>query len=484
VTTLVLVLPPQHWLLEGFTSGLVSLANYVEQHATDTAVRLLDLGRTPKESIKPALESVLGESAGRVFVGVTTTTATYQSALAVAAACKLIDPAIKVIFGGHHSNCEDDIILTHHPEVDFVIRSEGERSLVELLRLFPTVESVPSLTYRRNGTVVKNPAAQLLSSDELDSLGVEFRDLDLHGKLGRCDHVTYVSARGCPLACSFCAVGQEQIRAKSVEQVVRDIELLVGKYKFTSIGIEDNFFAHARARTRALCDALAEFRRAHAWQEFTWDCQTRVESMTSTEVAHLMEAAGCDGVFLGVESLDAETLSYLGKTKTPERYVDLFLRSVLPILLDTKMTCYVNFQVGLPFEDDRHRERNIRLLKEAGALARKRRSRLVVCPMLHVIYPGTPLFRDGVSAGRFSRAIFEDFTRWEVDAKPVRRWLGRHFAHGTGGIPVGILGPMSKGRGFEVDAERVLAITNYLEDLRGISGIEVFEYEPFLAPGD
>ena len=483
--TLFLVLPPQHWLLEGFTSGLVALANYVTQNVSAVTVKFLDLSHVPVDKLLPAIQSHAATESGTLVAGITTTTATYQSALAVAAAFKTVDRRIPVILGGHHSNAEDELILKRHRDIDFVLRGEGERALALFLQQYPDVHSVPGLSFRDGDSVIRNPEGPRLTPQELDALSIEFADMDLRGPLGRCDHVTYVSARGCPLKCAFCAVANERVRAKSIEQVVSDIDMLTGTYHFQRIGIEDNFFAQSQARTMALCRALTDFRRSRPWVDFSWDCQTRVESMTHPELVHLLAAAGCEGVFLGVENFDTRALLYLNKTRRPESYTELFLDRVLPLILETRMACYVNFQVGIPFEDQQVRERNLAILGAAGALAKRRGGKLVLCPMLHVVYPGTPLFHGLVSEGTLSHDIFEEFTRWEADVEPIKRWLGRHFAHGTGGIPLGTLvRPLRSGEEFEVDPKRVFDIENYLADIRAIDGLEVFEYEPYLVPGD
>ncbi len=44
-TTVLLVVPPQRGLLEGFASGLVAIANYLALQAPDLRVRLLDYAR-------------------------------------------------------------------------------------------------------------------------------------------------------------------------------------------------------------------------------------------------------------------------------------------------------------------------------------------------------------------------------------------------------------------------------------------------------
>jgi hypothetical protein len=110
---------------------------------------------------------------------------------------------------------------------------------------------------------------------------------------------------------------------------------------------------------------------------------------------------------------------------------------------------------------------------------------ITIFPQLHVVYPGTRHFLDAVSDGRFgpsSHRIFEEFTRWEDEQRPVLRWLGEHFAHGVGGIPEGILSPTKLRAGrFDVDSDRILEINSYLRAIEDVEGIQLFKYGKYLA---
>jgi len=72
---------------------------------------------------------------------------------------------------------------------------------------------------------------------------------------------------------------------------------------------------------------------------------------------------------------------------------------------------------------------------------------------------------------------------------PVLNWLGKHFAHGTGGIPVGILNPEVLRAGcFEmhtrqiIELDAVMRIDSILTDLDELEGISVFKYGKHLVP--
>ncbi len=480
-TFLALVHPPQQGLLEGFSSGLVALANYVTKKLPEVEVTLLDFGLLPDgEMQKQAMEYLQGVD-GQVFVGVSSTTASYQSALRVVRAFKALCPGCVSILGGHHASAQCGTVLRTHHSVDYVVFGEGERPLLEFLRCFPDVSTVLGLAFRVGLDVHVNDPCPPLDASELDDIGPTFNGVGSRSAPGKFDHTTYVSARGCPLRCAFCAVSNEPIRCKSVDAAIRDLRVLVGDLGYTSIAIEDNHFARPASRTMELCSAIERLQQE---MTFRWDCQTRVESCRP-DVLEAMERAGCEAVYIGVEALDPEQLLYLRKTKAPGDYIRSLRKQVVPWLLRSKMDCYINIQMGLPAEGDSHRDNTLGILRQLGQQALDFDKRIVIFPQLHVVYPGTRHHNEAVMEGRFgsaSKDIFERFTAWEARQQPVLRWLGEHFAHGTGGIPEGILYPDRLRRGgFEVNPDVVLEIINYLGAIRQTPGIRVFNYTKYLA---
>lgn len=479
---LALVLPPQKGLLEGFSSGLVSLANYIELHEPSFDVRPLDLSLCNPESVQREIAAHLLTMAQPLIVGITTTTASYQSALTVARACKQARPDCVVVLGGHHASAQDDVILrTHEDSIDVVIRGEGEIPLIELLRRHPHLGEVPSASFLAEGRLVRTPSAPLLDSPDLDRLPPTFREMSFESAPGKFDHATYVSARGCPLRCSFCSVANQAIRAKSIPAVIEDIRFLVERIGARRIAIEDNFFAHNPRRTIELCTALEKLRQE---LPFTWDCQSRVESMSNETVVTAMNDAGCEAVYLGVEALHPEHLRYLGKTRNPDWYLETLENRVVPRLLVSDIDCYINLQFALPRHLPDHDEIGFDILKRLGLTAFSMGREITIYPQLHVVYPGTAHFESAMEEKRFGReshAVFEHFTEWESRSEPILTWLGEHFAHGVGGIPEGLLvqSEMKDGR-FEIDPDRVLAVSNALTHLSDLPGIQVFRYGRYL----
>src|ERR1700719_4488609 len=122
--TLLLVVPPQAGLLEGFSSGIIALGNYIRLNNDDTRVIFVDLGNIQPSLIPEYVRKRLRGRSGLVFAGITGTTASYQNMLRTAKAFKDCNPKVVTIFGGHHATAQDDVILKRHSYVDFVIRGE------------------------------------------------------------------------------------------------------------------------------------------------------------------------------------------------------------------------------------------------------------------------------------------------------------------------------------------------------------------------
>lgn len=487
--TLLLVVPPQRGLLEGFVNGLISIANFIALHAPDIDVRLLDFGRMRADQVSEAAAIALSEASSRVVVGITGTTACYQSMLATAMEFKRRDPTTIIVLGGHHVSSQDDVVLRHHPEtVDFIIRGEGEAALLALLKHYPDTSSVPNLSFLQEGRLVRSAEAALLDEGQLDQLAPTLRGRDrraAHAEPavpGKFDRATYVSARGCPLACAFCVVRASAIRAKSVDAVIKDLRHLVVDHGYRALAIEDNFFAHQRRRTLALCAAIEALREEHP---FDWDCQTRVESMRDPEIANAMARAGCVAAYLGVESLVPHQLTYLNKATRPDRYLQLLETQTIPTMLEAGIDIYINLQLGLPFETPKDRDLTIHTLERLGAKVAAVGRTMTIFPQLAVLYPGTPHFQSALDKQQFGPLgtdVFEAFTQWEAKEEPILHYMGEHFAHGVGGIPIGLLdrARLHEGR-FQVCVNAIAEISTQLSRMDELAGIERFKYGRYLA---
>src|SRR5260370_39232751 len=98
--TLLLVMPPQGGLLEGFSSGLVALGNYVCLNNKDTQVRLVDLGPVPPSRMVDLVHAELRGLSSLLFAGITGPTASYPNMLRTSKAVKDGSADVITIFRG------------------------------------------------------------------------------------------------------------------------------------------------------------------------------------------------------------------------------------------------------------------------------------------------------------------------------------------------------------------------------------------------
>ncbi|MFC1552625.1 B12-binding domain-containing radical SAM protein [Candidatus Latescibacterota bacterium] len=481
ISALLLIMPPQSSLINGFAAGLISLANYIAIKCPKVTTDILDFSNQSYNHVKEQIElSCVKLKNKKLFVGITTTTASYQSALLIARMVRKVSPLSTIVLGGSHASADPENILRNHSNiVDLIIIGEGERALCELVSNYPALETIHGAAFIKEGKVTYTTSSIPLSQDELDCIPITFGDNGLIGTPGKFDHATYISARGCPLQCAFCTVGNDSIRTKSIPAVIRDIETLLDMGYFR-IAIEDNFFAHSPTRTKEICMALKDIKHSRK-STFAWDCQTRVESLARKNTINIMAEAGCEAVYIGVESIHPEQLDYLNKTNNPVKYLQTLMELVIPSLLETNIECYLNLQFGIPGETVEQEKMTFQVLASLNELAVSRSKTITVFPQLHVVYPGTIHYHKGVAENRFPSDIFESFTEWEFQQVHVLNWLGEHFAHGTGGIPEGIFCPdlLREGR-FKVNSEAVFRISTALYSINRLPGIKTFSYGDYV----
>jgi len=495
VKKLWLVNPTTEKVLQGFPGSLPQMKTWIEKNY-DVDVRIIDL--VGIEQNEGAIAKALAEyDFHESYFGITATTATYQSALRTARALKRSNQEVKVILGGHHvkeaqspskgyvslgweeHRGEAAVVLQNHPEIDLCCTGEGERTLDDLLSGKP-LEEVRGIAYRTDRGIVKNQLAPRLIGSDLDTISIKNFDEESLEKMKQFGNVNYVSATGCPLACSFCSVGREKVESKSLLKKMEELEYLIKKFPQVKIderiSIQDNFFGKNIKDTRILCESIIAKHEEDPDFYFNWDCQTRVESMTDSTLTNLMKKAGCSSVYLGVENFSEELLGYLNKAHNPKKYLKA-ARTSIENLLDSGIDVYMEYQTGMPIETEEHRKENIEALRELGFISAKRGKEITLFMSLSVVYPGTNLgyrmFEEGAP-----RNSFEIFTGWEDQQEDLKEYLGGNFAHGLGGIPTGVIDmEVFKNGEISFDYDKVSRINDYLAEIRNIEGIYLFDYQ-------
>ena len=238
-----------------------------------------------------------------------------KQAVAVCRRVRAELPHVPIVWGGYFPTQHADTIL-RSPFVDFVVRSQGERPLLQLidvLRSGGSLDRVDSLAWKAGGHVIQNPNGPLTPLDELPDVPYARVDMTryIHRNYLGARTVAHNSSFGCPFACSFCAVVAMSNRrwiAQSPARMERVLRRLASEYGVDAVQMHDMDFFIAEAR-------VAEFAERIAPLGLSWWGLGRVDTLLqySDDTWTKMRRSGLRMVFSGAESGDDATLAAMNK---------------------------------------------------------------------------------------------------------------------------------------------------------------------------
>jgi B12 binding protein/radical SAM family protein len=244
-------------------------------------------------------------------------------AVAVCARVKASLPRVPIVWGGYFPTQHADTVL-RAPYVDFVIRSQGERALMQLIAILRSgglLNGVSGLSWKGSASlsgerqiqVVNNPIQPLTNLDDLPDLPYHRVDMAryIHKNYLGERTVAHNSSFGCPFACSFCAVVAMSNRrwlAQSPARLERVMRHLVATYRVDAVQMHDMDFFISESRT-------AEFASRIAGLGLRWWALGRVDILMqySNATWEAMARSGLKMIFSGAESGADETLAQMNK---------------------------------------------------------------------------------------------------------------------------------------------------------------------------
>lgn len=303
------VVAEDHWELARPFS-LFYLASAVEKY-TPFDVQIIDLEKKMYRSI--TLEDVFSNNDSKVF-GITATTFTRFEAIKIAHVTKNMYPDCLIVVGGvHFSYCAEDT-LANVPEIDIVVRGEGERIFIELLETINkggSFDDIKGLSFRCNNKIVNNqnqttfenldeiPFYDKFSWDEYPEYLMGYAD-------ERIPAISIMSSRGCPYNCIFCSKSGTKYRLRNPKKVVDEIVFLKNKYDVHAFNFLDLTFTASPQHVKGMCRELIDRK-----MDIKWWCESRVN--IPLELLDLMKQAGCVSLVIGVESGSPKIISQIQK---------------------------------------------------------------------------------------------------------------------------------------------------------------------------
>jgi len=371
--------------------GAAVLAGWLMRHGFQAAVADEDI-----VSIDRAfLEERIGKMAVPRIFGISAMTTNFRRACGIASLIKSVDKNAVVVMGGIHPTVRPEEALAAGG-VDFVVRGEGERALLALIRKLKAgaggYDDIKGLAYRdKTGKPVFNPEEDsVFDLNELPPFPYGLFES------GGYDLGFLLTSRGCPFDCIFCSqklISKRRYRGLRTGTVIEELDRLVNRFGQKRVSFFDDCFTSDRERVFGLC---AEIRRRGLHRKCSFAAQTRGDSV-DRELLEEMRRSGFDGLMFGFETASEGLMSAIGKNETVGQNA-----AAARLARELGFTVETTFIFGLPGEKYRDRLEALYMARELADRARFNNA---------APYPGTGLYEIAVRERRLDmRGGWEGFS--------------------------------------------------------------------------
>ena len=299
--------------------------------------------------------------------------------------------------GGHFPSLSYEQTLELVPELDSIVRFEGEITLVELVDSVSTGKdwrSIHGIAYRTDDGVKATTARALL--DDLDQLPYPDRDYEPEMVLGR-SIMPILASRGCARTCSFCSIHTfyraapgRIVRTRKPAEVVREMRMLHEEEGITIFLFQDDDFPlFGQVWRRWANEFVDELHRNELPGKVIWKMNCRADAV-ERDLFIRMRDAGLYLVYMGLESGSEEGLETLHKQITVEQnYKAVNLLKSIGLMFEYG---FMLLDPSSTFESIRENITFLRNILDDGCLP------VTFCRMLP--YHGTPIYDELVRTDR------------------------------------------------------------------------------------
>ena len=243
----------------------------------------------------------------------------------VIAALRTAGVTAHLTMGGHYASFAPETLFQIIPELDSIVRFEGERTIVELADAIGdggNWRDIHGMAWR-DGEAVRLTAARH-DRYELDELPWPGRD-DIRYEQQDLPTASVLASRGCPWTCTFCSIitfyagnGTKGRRRRNPVRVIDEIEHLAEHRGVRLVLFQDDDFLaggrDAREWARTIARELVA-RGLSSRVRFKFSC--RSDEIREEVLAPLVEA-GLTHIYMGVEAGDPDQLETFNKRITPD----------------------------------------------------------------------------------------------------------------------------------------------------------------------
>jgi len=298
------------------------------------------------------LYQILREKVGTV-VGISALSVEYRDAVhKTFAIIKKSNPTVKTVLGGVYPSISPDV-AKEDKNVDFIVISEGEKRLIELMKCIKNKKSfdkVDGLHYRDDkGQWKYNPKTMLGGNENLDDLPFpDYSDYDTKKLFSWSQKYTQnfqfrqlpmtilMTSRGCVYKCTYCGAGKDGnpindgIKRRSPNSILDEIKSLVKNHGIREIIFVDDSLLLPRDRIVDILKGITKLREEGydlVWKSNNLDLRhiplphTIKEKKGKDDLLFWMKQSGCYQISISLESGSPETFKRMKRPTNLEHAV-------------------------------------------------------------------------------------------------------------------------------------------------------------------
>ncbi|RZI85296.1 MAG: magnesium-protoporphyrin IX monomethyl ester anaerobic oxidative cyclase [Rubrivivax sp.] len=321
------------------------------------SVSLLDAEFGPM-SLPDIADEVRRRRPDMVMMGHSGSTSAHLTIVRIAELIKADMPEVTVVYGGVFPTYHWEDVLDAHPQIDCIVRGEGERTatlLAQALFKGDDLAMVDGIAYRRDGRPHETPSAEMIQDLDSYRIGWELIDHSRYSYWGGKRAVVVQFSRGCPYLCSYC--GQRgfwtQWRHRDPVKFAKELARLHREQGVELINFADELPTGSRKAWKAFLEALIAEQ-----VDLTLVGSTRAgDIVRDADILQLYKQAGVIRFLLGIESYDEATLKKIKKGGTTSDD-----QEAIRLLRQHGMISMATYVVGFEEETDRDYWRSLKHL--------------------------------------------------------------------------------------------------------------------------
>ncbi len=310
-------------------------------------VQLLDAEFGPM-STPEIVQQTVAIAPQAILLGHSGSTSGHPIVAEITRAIRTVLPQPWIIYGGVFPTYHWQDILTAEPQIDVIVRGEGEETgprLIQALETDAPLEAICGIAYHQQNRPFATPPAPLIRDLNTCRVGWELIDYSHYSYWGNHRAVVVQFSRGCPHICNYC--GQRGFwtrwRHRDPQKFAAELAWLHRTHGVEVFNFADENPTASKKAWRAFLEALIAENVS-----LTLVGSTRADDIVrDADILPLYKKAGVARFLMGMESYNEETLLKIRKGGTTTKD-----RQAIQLLRQHDILSMATYVVG--FEEDTH----------------------------------------------------------------------------------------------------------------------------------